>query len=42
VIDGVIDGTLASKGVALFGLTLGLYLLTHYSVLLMAKRAMTA
>jgi hypothetical protein len=42
VIDGVIDGALASKGVALFGLALGLYLLTHYSVLLMAKRALKA
>ena len=42
VIDGVIDGTLASKGVALFGLALGLYLVTHYSVLLMAKRALKA
>ena len=41
-IEGIIDGALASKGVALFGLALGLYLVTHYSVLLMAKRALTA
>jgi hypothetical protein len=41
-IEGVIDGTLASKGVALFGLSLGLYFVTHHSVLLMAKRALKA
>ena len=41
-IEGIVDGTLASKGVALFGLALGLYLVTHYSELLMAKRALTA
>jgi hypothetical protein len=40
VIDGVLNGTLASKGVWLFILALSLYQATHYSVLLSAKRAL--
>jgi len=40
VLDGIMDGSLASKGVWLFTLAVGAYLATHYSMLLMAKRAL--
>ena len=33
------SGDIASKGVSLFGLALGLYVTAHYSVLLKAKSA---
>jgi hypothetical protein len=42
VLSGVLDGDLASKGLSMFGLAVGLYVAAHYSVLLVAKRAMQA
>ena len=39
VLSGLIDGDIASKGVSLFGLALGLYITAHDSVLLKAKSA---
>jgi hypothetical protein len=39
VLSGLMDGDIASKGVSLFGLALGLYIAAHYSVLLKAKSA---
>jgi hypothetical protein len=38
-LSGILDGDIASKGVSLFGLALGLYITAHYSVLLKAKSA---
>jgi hypothetical protein len=38
VLEGLLDDTLPSKGLALFGLGLGLYVAAHYSLLLAAKR----
>jgi len=38
VLEGLLDDKLASKGLALFGLGLGLYVAAHYSLLLAAKR----
>ena len=40
VLSGVMEGDLASKGLSLFGLAIGLYIAAHYSALLMAKRAL--
>ena len=40
VLSGVMDGDLASKGLSMFGLAMGLYVAAHYSVLLTAKRAL--
>jgi hypothetical protein len=42
VLSGVMDGDLTSKGLSLFGLTIGLYVAAHFSVLLVAKRALQA
>jgi len=42
VLSGVIDGDLASGSLSMFGLAIGLYIAAHYSVLLIAKRAMQA
>ena len=42
VLSDVMDGDLTSKGLSLFGLVVGLYAAAHYSVLLMAKRALQA
>ncbi len=38
-LSGLLDGTLASKGLSLFGLAAGLYVIAHCSALLIAKRA---
>jgi hypothetical protein len=40
VLEGLLDSTMASKGLSLFGLALGLYIAAHYSLMLMAKRAL--
>jgi len=40
VISGMVDGDLASKGLSMFGVAIGLYAAAHFSVLLMAKRAL--
>lgn len=42
VLSGVLDGDVASKSLSMFGLAIGLYIAAHYSVLLIAKRAMQA
>jgi hypothetical protein len=42
VLSGVLDGDVASKGLSTFGFVIGLYVAAHYSVLLVAKRAMQA
>ena len=42
VLTGVMEGDLASKGLSMFGLAIGLYVVAHYSVLLLAKRALQA
>ena len=42
VLSGIMDGDLASKGLSLFGLVIGLYIAAHYSVLLNAKSALKA
>ena len=42
VLSGVVDGDLAPNGLSMFGLAIGLYVAAHYSVLLMAKRALQA
>lgn len=42
VLEGLVYGTLPSKGVALFALLFGLYVAAHYSMLLVAKRALSA
>jgi hypothetical protein len=42
VLSGVMEGDLASKGLSMFGLAIGLYVVAHYSVLLLAKRALQA
>ncbi len=42
VLSGLVDGDMASKGLSTFGLVIGLYVAAHYSVLLIAKRAMQA
>jgi hypothetical protein len=42
VLSGVMEGDLASKGLSMFGLAIGLYVAAHYSVLLIAKRALQA
>jgi hypothetical protein len=42
VLSGVIDGDLASKGLSMFGLVIGIYVAAHCSVLLAAKRALQA
>jgi hypothetical protein len=39
VLSGLIDGDVASKGVSLFGLAVGLYITGHYSVLLKLRSA---
>ncbi len=39
VLSGLLDGDIASKGLSLFGLMVGLYIAAHYSVLLKAKSA---
>jgi hypothetical protein len=39
VVSGLIDGDLASRGLSLFGLTAGLYIAGHYSVLLKLRSA---
>ena len=41
-LSGVMDGDLASKGLSMFGLAIGLYVAAHYWVLLTAKRALQA
>ena len=38
VLQGLLDDTIASNGLALFGLALGLYVVAHHSLLLAAKR----
>lgn len=38
VLEGVLNSTLSAKGLPMFGLTLGLYVVAHYSLLLLAKR----
>ena len=38
VLSGFMDGDFGSKGLSLFGLALGLYVASHYSMLLKAKR----
>jgi hypothetical protein len=40
VLEGVVQSTLASKGLSMFGLALGLYVAAHYSLLLIAKRTL--
>jgi hypothetical protein len=40
VLEGLLDSTMASRGLSLFGLALGLYIAAHYSLMLMAKRAL--
>ena len=40
VIDGILSGTLSSKGVWMFGLALGVYFIAHHTMLLLAKRAL--
>jgi hypothetical protein len=42
VIEGAMHGTISAKGLSLFGLALGLYVAAHYSLLLIAKRALRA
>lgn len=42
VLSGLMDGDIASKGLWLFGLTIGLYAVVHYSVLLRLKSAITS
>ena len=42
VLSGVMEDDLASKGLSMFGLAIGLYIAAHYSVLLIAKRALQA
>jgi membrane associated rhomboid family serine protease len=42
VISGVLDGDVAAKSLSVFGLMVGLYVAAHYSVLLIAKRALWA
>ena len=42
LLSGVLDNDLASKGLSMFGLAIGLYVAAHYTVLLLAKRAMQA
>ncbi len=42
VVSGLLDGDVASKGLSIFGLVAGLYVAAHYSVLLVAKRALWA
>ena len=42
VLSDVMDGDLTSKGLSLFGLAIGLYIVAHYSALLLAKRALQA
>ena len=42
VLSGLLDGDIASKGLSMFGLAIGLYVAAHYSVLLVAKRALQA
>src|SRR5215211_5926735 len=42
VLSSVMEGDLASKSLSMFGLAIGLYVAAHYSVLLMAKRALQA
>jgi hypothetical protein len=42
VLSGVMDGDVASNGLSMFGLAIGLYAAAHYSVLLIAKRALQA
>lgn len=42
VLTGAMEGDLASKGLSMFCLAIGLYIAAHYSALLMAKRALQA
>ena len=42
VLSCVMDGDLAPNGLSMFGLAIGLYVAAHYSVLLLAKRALQA
>jgi hypothetical protein len=42
VVSGVLDGDVAAESLSMFGLMVGLYVAAHYSVLLIAKRAMRA
>jgi hypothetical protein len=42
VLSGLMDGDVASNGLSMFGLMIGLYVAAHYSVLLIAKRALQA
>lgn len=42
VLSGVVDGDVALNSLWMFGLVIGLYVAAHYSVLLIAKRAMRA
>jgi len=42
LLSGLLDGDLASKGLSMFGFAIGLYVAAHYTVLLIAKRAMQA
>ena len=42
VLAGAMEGDLASKGLWMFGLAIGLYAAAHFSVLLTAKRALQA
>jgi hypothetical protein len=42
VLSGAMEGDLASKGLSMFGLAIGRYVAAHYSVLLIAKRALQA
>ena len=40
VLSGIMEGDIASKGLSLFGLAVGLYIVAHYSVLLKLRSAM--
>ena len=40
VLSGIMEGDIASKGLSLFGLAVGLYVAAHYSVLLKLRSAM--
>jgi hypothetical protein len=42
VLDGILNHTLASKGLPLFGLCCGLYVAAHHSLLLLVKRDLEA
>jgi hypothetical protein len=41
VLVGLLDSTITSQGLSLFGLAAGIYIAAHYSLVLMAKRSLT-